>query len=140
MSSPRRAMAAAAAAFFVAGAGWFGYYDSALWGPIALVALGLATGIIAAGQAPRTGPELAAIGALTLMWPWALASRSWAESADQALLEANRWALYAATLAVLVMVVRRNGWSGTAFVAVGAAGVAAISLFVVLELATGSGH
>ena len=49
---------------------------------------------------------LVAPGALAGLWLWSLLSIGWAESADQAMTEANRWLLYAALFGVLVLLLR----------------------------------
>ena len=86
----------------------YGFYDVAVWGPIALGMLAALLGLlIARPAAPRRGALLAA-GALAAIWLWALASTGWAESADQAMTEANRWLLYAALFGVLVLLLQER--------------------------------
>ena len=51
--------------------------------------------VIARPAAPR-GTALLALGGLVGLWAWSLVSTRWAESAAQAMTEANRWMLYAA--------------------------------------------
>ena len=51
-------------------------------------------------------------GALARLWLWALISTGWAESADQAMTEANRWLLYAALFGVLVLLLATTARDG----------------------------
>ena len=83
-----------------------GYYDLTVWGPITVGVAAVAVAAAAATAAtPRLIPVLAVAG-LTGMWLWSWLSSSWAESADQALVTAGRWALYAATLAALLLLIK----------------------------------
>jgi hypothetical protein len=89
-----------------------GFYDLTVWGPITVGMAALALGAAATTRAqPRLVPLLALVG-LTGLWLWSWLSASWAESGDQALVTAGRWALYAAMLAALVLLVRseRDRW------------------------------
>jgi hypothetical protein len=83
-----------------------GYYDLTVWGPITvgMVALAVAAAGVTAAK-PRLLPLLAVAG-VTGLWLWSWVSASWAESADQALVAAGRWALYAAMLASLLLLMR----------------------------------
>ena len=64
-----------------------GFYDLTVWGPItvAMLALALAAAAVAPGR-PRLVPALA-VGGLVALWAWSWLSASWAESADQALVD-----------------------------------------------------
>lgn len=83
-----------------------GFYDVTVWGPItiAVAAVAVAAAVATSAQ-PRLLPLLAVAG-LTGMWLWSWLSTGWAESSDQALLVAGRWALYAASLAALLLLIR----------------------------------
>ncbi len=83
-----------------------GFYNLSTWGPIALILLACLFGLIVARPAVPRPAALVAIAGLVLTWGWSLLSTTWAESADQALTEANRWMLYAAFLAILVLLLR----------------------------------
>ena len=89
-----------------------GFYDLTVWGPITvgMAALALAAAAVTSAK-PRVIPLLALAG-LTGLWLWSWLSASWAESADQALVAAGRWALYAAMLAALLLLARteRDRW------------------------------
>ncbi len=83
-----------------------GFYNLSVWGPIALLLLAVLFALVIARPAvPRRG-GLLAIASLVALWAWSLLSTGWAESADQALVEANRWMLYAALLAILLLLLR----------------------------------
>jgi UDP-GlcNAc:undecaprenyl-phosphate GlcNAc-1-phosphate transferase len=102
-----------------------GFYDVSVWGPIALGLLAALMGLlIARPAAPRRG-ALVAAGALTAIWLFALLSTAWAESADQAMTEANRWLLYAALFGLLILLLRDDRLGA---VVIGAA-TAAVGVF-----------
>ena len=89
-----------------------GFYDLTVWGPITVGMAGLALAAAAVTSAkPRLVPLLAVAG-LVGLWLWSWLSASWAESADQALVTAGRWALFAAMLAALLLLARteRERW------------------------------
>jgi tetratricopeptide (TPR) repeat protein len=98
-----------------------GFYDLTVWGPITIgmAALALAAAAVTAVK-PRLAPALAVAG-LTGMWLWSWLSASWAESEDQALLTAGRWALYAAMLTALLLLARteRDRWIPLIFATIG---------------------
>jgi UDP-GlcNAc:undecaprenyl-phosphate GlcNAc-1-phosphate transferase len=85
---------------------FFGFYTLSVWGPIALFLLAGLLGLVIARPAAPRPAALVAIGGLVSLWLWSLLSVGWSESADQALLESNRWLLYAAMFAVLVLLLR----------------------------------
>ena len=98
-----------------------GFYDLTVWGPITVGMAALAVGAAAATAAkPRLMPLLAVAG-LTGLWLWSWLSASWAESTDQALVAAGRWALYAAMLTALLLLARseRDRWIPLIFAALG---------------------
>jgi O-antigen ligase/polysaccharide polymerase Wzy-like membrane protein len=113
-----------------------GYYDLAVWGPIcvAMCALVVALAVATAGR-PRLVPALA-VGGLVALWLWSWLSTGWAESADEALVTAGRWALYAATLTALMLLMRsqRDRWLP---LAAATAGVMAVALYVLLRMLDG---
>jgi UDP-N-acetylmuramyl pentapeptide phosphotransferase/UDP-N-acetylglucosamine-1-phosphate transferase len=115
----------------------YGFYDVGVWGPIALGLLAVLLGLlIARPAAPRWGALLAA-GALAGLWLWSLLSTSWAESADQAMTEANRWLLYAALFGILVLLLRDDRL-GAIVIGAGTAVIAALGGYLLLRMMDGS--
>ena len=98
-----------------------GFYDLTVWGPITvgMAALAVAGAAVTAAR-PRLAPALAVAG-LTGLWLWSWVSASWAESTDQALVTAGRWALYAAMLTALLLLARseRERWIPMIFATIG---------------------
>jgi len=113
-----------------------GFYDLTVWGPItigvAAVALGAA---VATSAKPRLIPVLAVAGLMGL-WLWSWLSTGWAESTDQALLTAGRWALYAASLTALLLLMRTEleRWLPLIFATVG---ILVVAGYVVLRMLDG---
>lgn len=115
-----------------------GFYDLTVWGPIALGIFALALALVAAGAGrARLAPALA-VGALVFLWLWSWISSSWGESAPAALEYAGRWALYAAALLALVLLMRRRGdrWVPLAFATTG---IVAVALYVAVRMGFGHG-
>jgi hypothetical protein len=115
-----------------------GLYETAVWRPVALVALALAfAGAVAYRQAPPPA-ALLGIGALSALWLCALVSRTWAESVSRADTFAGRWALYAAILGFCVMGARDR--AGRVVLAVATTvPVLAVAGWVLAILAAGAG-
>jgi hypothetical protein len=116
-----------------------GFYDLTDWGPVAVGVFALALGLAVLGVArPRPAPAIA-LGALVFLWLWSWLSTTWAESADQALEHAGRWALYAAALAALLWLMRRRGdrWIPLAFAT---GGIVVVGLYVAATMAFGDGQ
>jgi UDP-GlcNAc:undecaprenyl-phosphate GlcNAc-1-phosphate transferase len=111
----------------------FGFYRLSVWGPIALVVLAVLLGLTIARPAAPRPVALVGTGGLVLLWLWALSSAGWAESADQALLDANRWMLYAAMFAVLVLLLRDDRL-GRLVMASATAAVMAFGLYLCVRL------
>jgi tetratricopeptide (TPR) repeat protein len=113
-----------------------GFYDLTVWGPIcvALLALVLALAVTAGGR-PRLVPALA-VGGLVAIWLWSWLSTGWGESADEALVTAGRWALYAAMLTALLLLMRshHDRWLP---LAAATAGVLAVGLYVLVRMLDG---
>jgi UDP-GlcNAc:undecaprenyl-phosphate GlcNAc-1-phosphate transferase len=116
----------------------YGFYDISVWGPIALLMLAGLLGLLIARPAVPRRTALAALAALAGLWLWSLLSTTWAESADQAMTEANRWLLYAALFAVVVLLLRDDRLSR---VVIGAAtgAIVALGLYLALRMALGGG-
>jgi O-Antigen ligase len=114
-----------------------GFYDVTVWGPIALGVLALALALVITGAGrPRLVPALA-VGGLVFLWLLSWISSAWAESSDQALNYAGRWAFYTAALGALILLMRRRGdrWIPLGFAT---AGVLAVGLYVLVRM--GFGH
>src|SRR6202040_3877348 len=109
---------------------FFGFFDKAVLGPIAIGLTSLAIGLLVARPALPTGLAAVAVGALLLLAVWSLLSMGWAESADRALTEGDRWILYGVFLLVLVLLLadRRDGEVFVFSVAVGVLCVAAYDM------------
>ena len=113
-----------------------GFYDLTVWGPItiAVAAVAVAAAAVTAAK-PRTLPLLAVVG-LAGLWLWSWLSAGWAESADQALVTAGRWALYTALLLSLLLLARSEleRWLPLIFATLG---ILAVSAWVVLRMLDG---
>lgn len=115
-----------------------GFYDPAVWGPITVVLLASLFGLVIARPLVPRRSALVALGALATLWLVSLASISWAESADRALTEANRWLLYLALFGLLVALLRNDGLARILFASLTAA-VLAVSLYLVAVMLVGDG-
>ena len=115
----------------------YGFYDVSIWGPIALGMLALLLGLLIARPAEPRQEALIAAVALGVLWLWAVASTGWAESANQAMTEANRWLLYAALFGVLVLLVRNDRLGGVV-VGAGAAAIGALGVYLLARMLAGS--
>lgn len=104
-----------------------------LWAPMALVLLALVICVAVARAAVPTRAGAAALAGLAGLWLWATLSSAWAESADQAMLDANRWLLYAAFFAVLLSLLRDDRLSVLLIVAV-TIGIAAFAAYLCVRL------
>ncbi len=113
-------------------------YALSRWGPVALVCSTLLIAFAAAARERLSKPMLLALGSIAFLSVWALASSLWAESVDNAMLEAGRWLLYVTLLALLVLVVRTRR---LAYAALGAftAGAVIVLLYIAIRMAAGSG-
>jgi O-Antigen ligase len=104
----RCGLAALCGLLFGASAFWSGFYESSRWSPASLVFLAAALAVVFAARDRPSVAALAAVGGLSGLWLWSLISRGWADRADLALVAANRWALYAAIVTTLVLLVGRE--------------------------------
>jgi len=114
---------------------FFGYFDMSLWGPLALLLIALAIGLVLARPALPRGLPAVAIVALLLFAVWSLLSMGWTESADRALTEGDRWLLYGVFLLDLLLVLeqQRDGEVFVAAAAVGVLGIAGYDLAMMLR-------
>jgi glycosyl transferase family 4/O-antigen ligase/polysaccharide polymerase Wzy-like membrane protein len=116
----------------------YGFYDLGVWGPIALVLLAALVGLLIARPAMPRPSALVAGGALGLVWVWAFLSTSWAESADQAMVDANRWLLYATLFALLVLLLRDDRL-GALVIGAGTAAIGVLAGYIVVRMVGGTG-
>lgn len=116
----------------------YGFYDLAIWGPIALMLLAVLFGLVIARPATLRPSAVAAVAGLVALWGWALLSTAWAESAARALTEANRWMLYAALLAVLLFLLRTDRL-GKVLLATTTAAVLGVGVWMLAAMALGDG-
>jgi UDP-GlcNAc:undecaprenyl-phosphate GlcNAc-1-phosphate transferase len=116
----------------------YGFYDLSVWGPIALLLLAVLFGLVVARPAVPRPAALVSLGGLVGLWAWSLLSTTWAESADQALSSANRWMLYAALLAILVLLLR-NEALGTLLLGCTTALVLALGFYQLGAMVLGEG-
>ena len=115
-----------------------GYYDVSLWGPLTLVVLAALLGFLVTRPAvPRRSAIVALVG-LGGLWAWSMLSARSAESADRAVTDGNRWLLYAALLAILVVLIR-NDRVARLLLGAATAGILAIALGVVAAMLVGNG-
>ena len=117
---------------------FYGLYDLSTWGPLGLLMLAILVGLVVARPAHPRPIALVALAALVGLWVWSLASTGWAEAADQALDEANRWLLYGAMFALLVLVLRDDRL-GQLLVGVATLMVLVFAGYICVRLVTNSG-
>jgi hypothetical protein len=113
-----------------------GVYGETAWAPIALGALGLALAL--AVFAPRRPPLPLLLPVLGL-WLWSLISSSWSDSTDNSILAADRWLLYAATLAILWWAVNRDRRRAVALMMGAGAGVLGVAIWMLARMLSGHG-
>ena len=116
-----------------------GYYDIRIWGPIAIGMLALLLVLVVGAPARLRGPAAAAVAALVVLWLWSWISASWAESDEQSHIATARWAMYAATFGVLLLLLR-DGRHRRLLLAFTGAGVLAVALYVALSMLGGEGR
>lgn len=133
----RRSLALTIATASAAGVFAAGYYDSSVWGPISLgfLVLGLALWMSARELPSRSA--LTSILGLAALWVWSLFSRGWSASPSSALVDANRWALYVALLASLVMLLRDDRAAARAVVAAATVVVLVVAAYIVVDMFSG---
>ncbi|MCW3068675.1 MAG: Undecaprenyl-phosphate N-acetylglucosaminyl 1-phosphate transferase, partial [Solirubrobacterales bacterium] len=136
--SSKRALACLAVLGLGAGLSpfFFAYYDTSLWVPIGLgVALVCAIAVVIRPARPAV-PAALSLGGLLGLGVWSLASASWAESAESAVVSGNRWLVYLALLLLMLVLVSHER---RAAVLLGAAatGVAVVGVSVLARLLGG---
>ncbi len=115
---------------------FYGYYDSEAWVPIGLGVVAIA-GAGALGRTPRlaTGGALALAGLIGL-GVWAIVSSAWAESAQQAVVDGNRWLVLAAVLGAGLVLVR-NDRRAAVLTGLLAVSVTAVAVWVLVRMLGG---
>jgi O-Antigen ligase len=90
---------------------FFGYFNMTVWGPLALLLIASAIGLLLARPAMPRGIAAVAMLGLLFFAGWSLLSMGWAESADRALTEGDRWILYGVFLLLAILLIgdRRDG-------------------------------
>ncbi len=116
-----------------------GFYAFSTWGPIALVVLTLFFGLFLAERVAPRGPALFALLGLVGLWGWSLLSTRWSESVDRALTESNRWMLYIALFAALLLLLKDRRLARIVL-AVITASIVAVALYVVATMVFGDGQ
>jgi UDP-GlcNAc:undecaprenyl-phosphate/decaprenyl-phosphate GlcNAc-1-phosphate transferase len=129
----------AAACLLVIGLGagisalFYAYFDASVWVPIGLaVTLLCAIALIVRPIRPGLPAVLSVGGALGLA-VWSLISSAWAESAQDAVVNANRWLVYGALLALLVVLIG-NRRLATALLAATTTGVAIVAASILARM------
>lgn len=114
---------------------FFGYFDLSVWGPLSLGLVAVAIGLVLSRPALPRGLAGVALAALVVFAVWSLLSMLWAESADRALTEGDRWLLYGVFLLVVLLLLdrRRDGEVFLAATCVGVLGIAAYELVKMLD-------
>ena len=99
---------------------WSGYYDFALWAPLALGAVVLLV-VVALGARPTfTRYGLTASGALAVLLSLSAASMLWAQSKENAWSATNQLALYVVIFAIGILAVRERRSARTIAMILGA--------------------
>lgn len=101
-----------------------GFYDSSIWAPAGLGLLVVLTAALIAGPQALPWRAIVAPAAIAALALVALASALWTDSIERAVVEGNRLLLYAAALALLVVVLRSDRGAAIAFAAFVAGAVA----------------
>jgi len=110
-----------------------GYYDSRIWVPGGLALLFVAAAGAIARPLRPSGPALLAVGGLIGLAVLSLLSSAWGDSIEQAIVEGNRLAVYAA-LVVAVLVLARSQKGGMWLLAGLAVGTLAVAGVVVARM------
>ncbi|HET9721147.1 MAG TPA: O-antigen ligase family protein [Solirubrobacteraceae bacterium] len=110
-----------------------GYYNTGVWTPIGLGVVVVSAAALVA-RPPRLGRlALIALVALAGLGLWSLLSLLWTPTSEQAILDANRWLVYAATL-LLALTLIRSRRHVLGLLAAAGAGLAITAAIVVVRL------
>jgi UDP-N-acetylmuramyl pentapeptide phosphotransferase/UDP-N-acetylglucosamine-1-phosphate transferase len=113
-----------------------GYYDSSIWAPAGMAVLIVLTAALIAGPVALPRRAIVAPAAIAVLALLSLLSALWTDSIEQAVVEGNRLLIYAAVLALLVVLLRSNRGAELAF-AVFAAGAVAVAVWVLAGMLDG---
>ncbi len=118
---------------------FYGFNDLDVWGPLGIGLIAIAIALLVARPTLPRGLAAVAVGALLAFAVWCLLSMFWAESADRAWVEGDRWIVYGVYLLVLVLLVgdRRDA---TVLLGAAAAGIVAIAGYDLVRLLSSSGN
>jgi len=109
------------------------YFDTSVWVPIGLVVI-LAGGVTAIVCPPGASlPVVLSLTALGGLGLWSLLSTGWAQAAEQAIVDGNRWLAYMALLLLLIVLVRRRVHASVLLAAVGA-GIVVVAVTVLIRM------
>jgi hypothetical protein len=112
---------------------FYAYFDATVWVPIGLAVTVLcAIALVVRPIRPGLPAALSVGGALGL-GVWSLVSGAWSESVEDAIVSANRWLVYGALLALLVVLIG-NRRLATALLSAAAVGVAIVAATVLVRM------
>lgn len=92
-----------------------GFYDSAVWAPAGIGVLIVLTAVLIAGPHGLPWRAIVAPAAIAVLALLSLVSALWTDSIEQAVVEGNRMLIYAAALALLVVLLRSDRGAVLAF-------------------------
>ncbi len=113
-----------------------GFYDSSIWAPAGLGLLIVLTAALIAGPVALPRGAVVAAAAIAVLALLSLVSALWTDSIEGALVEGNRLLIYAAALALFVVLLRSDRGAALALAAF-AAGAVAVAGWVLAGLLRG---
>ena len=113
-----------------------GFYDSSIWAPAGLGLLIVLTAALIAGPVELPRGAVVAAAAIAVLALLSLVSALWTDSIEGAVVEGNRLLVYAAALALFVVLLRSDRGAALAFAAF-AAGAVAVAGWVLAGLLRG---
>ena len=113
-----------------------GFYDSSIWAPAGLGLLIVLTAALIAGPVALPRGAVLAAAAIAVLALLSLVSALWTDSIEGAVVEGNRLLIYAAALALFVVLLRSDRGAALAFAAF-AAGAVAVAGWVLAGLLRG---
>jgi UDP-GlcNAc:undecaprenyl-phosphate GlcNAc-1-phosphate transferase len=112
------------------------YYSPGVWVPLGLLVVVAAAAVAVARPHSIPRPAVAAVAGLAGLGLWSLISSGWAQSAESATVEANRWLSYAALLLLATALTRGRRRASLLLVAVGV-GIAVVAATVLARMLGG---